>query len=297
MATPKKPPTVHLIDALPYVFRAYFSLPESIRDAQGRSVNAVRGFGDFLVNYLAEEQPTHAAVAFDLSLNSSFRNEIYPAYKSSRDLPPPELERQLTACMDLSRALGFETIASERYEADDLIGALAAKLGKAGHPVVVVTADKDLAQLVNDHTILYDYAKGIRYDVAGVIEKWGVRPDQIIELLGLAGDSVDDIPGVRGVGPKTAVPLLQTFEDLEDLYANLDKVAAIEMRGARTLAPKLEAAKAEAFLSRQLATLAYDAPVDAELATLEWPGLNEETLRPLLTELALERLTRRLDGA
>jgi DNA polymerase I len=291
MATPR---TVHLIDALPYVFRAYFSLPESITDPRGRPVNAVRGFGDFLVRYIVEESPTHAAVAFDLSLNSSFRNEIYPAYKSSRDLPPAELERQLTACQDISRALGFQTIASERYEADDLIGALAMLLGKQGQRVVVVTSDKDLAQLVNEHTVMYDYAKGIRYDEAGVLAKWGVRADQIVELLGLAGDPVDDIPGVRGVGPKTAVPLLNTFDDLDELYANLDRVAEIEMRGAKTLGAKLAAAKDDAMLSRELARLAYEAPVDAKLSTLEWTGPNVETLGPLLAELGLERLAERL---
>tara|TARA_R110002073_G_scaffold26256_4_gene86222 strand:- start:11531 stop:12415 length:885 start_codon:yes stop_codon:yes gene_type:complete len=291
MATPR---TVHLIDALPYVFRAYFSLPESITDPKGRPVNAVRGFGEFLVRYLAEESPTHAAVAFDLSLNSSFRNEIYPLYKSSRDLPPPELERQLTACQDLSRALGFQTIASERFEADDLIGALAMQLGKQGQRCVVVTSDKDLAQLVNAHTIMYDYAKGIRYDEAGVLEKWGVRADQIVELLGLAGDPVDDIPGVRGVGPKTAVPLLNAFENLDELYANLEKVADIEMRGARTLGAKLEAARDDAMLSRELARLAYDAPVDAKLSSLAWNGPNAEALGALLAELGLERLAERL---
>ncbi|MFT4540391.1 MAG: DNA polymerase-1 [Planctomycetota bacterium] len=286
--------SVHLIDALPYVFRAYFSLPSSIRDRAGKPANAARGYSEFLLRYLGDEEPTHVACLFDESLNTSFRNDEYPEYKAQRELPPKELEDQLDACQRVSRALGIATYSDPRYEADDLIGTLALPLTKEGNDVIVVTSDKDLAQLVDDHVTFYDYAKGVRYGADGVIERWGVRPEQVIDFLGLAGDSVDNIPGVRGVGPKTAVALLGTFDDLESLYADLDQVASIEVRGAKTLAAKLETHKDMAFLSKRLATLAFDAPVKAGLCELSWSGAQREALEQVFEELGFPHFTKRV---
>ena len=282
MPTPR---TVHLIDALPYVFRAYFSLPSSMVDPSGAPVNAVRGWTSFLLRYFDEERPEHVVAAFDESLTTSFRNETYPAYKSSRELPPPELEAQLEACRDVAEALGVPTLSSERYEADDLIGALVKKLAARGHTCVVVTSDKDLGQLVGEQVTLYDFAKGERYDAAGVHAKFGVQPEQIPDYLGLAGDAVDDIPGVAGVGAKTAAALLAAFADIDALYANLDGVAALPIRGARTLGAKLEAGCESAFLSRRLATLAYEAPVRADLRGLARRRPNTKQLTELFERL------------
>ena len=285
--------TVHLIDALPYVFRAYFSLPSSIVDPRGAPVNAVRGWTSFLLRYLDEERPTHVVAAFDESLTTSFRNEFYPAYKSSRELPPPELEAQLEACRDVAEALGLPTLASERYEADDLIGALVKRLVARGHTCVVVTSDKDLGQLVGPQVTLYDFAKALRYTPDGILAKFGVRPEQIPDYLGLAGDAVDDIPGVAGVGAKTAAALLVAYADLDALYADLEGVAALPIRGARTLGAKLEAGRESAFQSRRLATLAYEAPVRASLRGLARRKPEDKRLTELFERLGFEGLLER----
>ena len=285
---------VHLIDALPYVFRAFFSLPSSIRDGAGRPANAVRGFSEFLLRYLADERPTHIACLFDESLTTSFRNDEYPAYKAQRELPPPELEQQLAACQRVSRGLGLATYSDARYEADDLIATLAGPLARAGHRVVVVSADKDLAQLVTTQIELFDYARGARYGRDQVLERWGVRPEQIVDWIGLAGDSTDNIPGVKGVGPKTAVALLAAFADLDTLYARLDEVSALELRGAKTLAAKLEAQREMAFLSRRLGTLAVDAPIEASLDELAWLGADRAALEATFESLGFAHFAGRV---
>jgi len=288
------PVTVYLIDASPYIFRAYFSLPASLRSPGGEPVGAVYGFAAFLAKLVEAEAPTHLGVAFDQSLTTSFRNEIYPAYKARRELPPPELEAQLEACYELAAALGAATSIDERYEADDLIGTLCRGLVGAGHGAVVVTSDKDLAQLVGERVGLYDFARGVRYGAAEVREKFGVSPQQIPDLLGLAGDSVDNIPGVPGVGAKTAAALLGHFGSLDVLFARLDEVERLPLRGARSLASKLAASRELAFLSRRLATIATDAPVEADLDELEFRGPDPARLEPLLTRLGFSGLRDRL---
>ena len=286
--------TAHLVDALPYVFRAWFSLPSSMTDPQGQPVNAVYGFTDFLCRYLGGERPTHAAVAFDESLTTSFRNDLYPPYKAQRELPPPEFERQIERCQRVARALGLATFAHRRYEADDLIATLGAGLREQGHRVVVTTVDKDLTQLVGEGCQVYDWAKGIRYGPAEVKEKMGVRPEQVPDLLGLAGDAVDNIPGVKGIGPKTACALLAEFDDLDAVYADLGRVAELPIRGAAGVVKKLQAQKDEAFLSRELATVATDAPVEARLDELAWRGPSDAAVEAVFDELGFGRLRGRV---
>ncbi|MEM7586477.1 MAG: 5'-3' exonuclease H3TH domain-containing protein [Acidobacteriota bacterium] len=197
--------TIHLVDASPYIFRAYFSIPSKMVGRSGLPVNAVYGFTQFLLRLVEQENVTHLGLTFDKSLTTSFRNDIYPPYKAQRELPPPELEAQQDWCQEVGEALGAAIYVDTRYEADDLVGTLCRQLEPEGHEIVVVTSDKDLAQLVNERVSLLDFAKDERYDPAAVVEKFGVRPDQIIDYLGLAGDAVDNIPGVKGVGKKTAV--------------------------------------------------------------------------------------------
>lgn len=282
--------TLHLVDASPYIFRAFFSLPTSITDPDGAPVNAVRGFGDFLGRLLRGARPTHLLVAFDGSLTTSFRNEIFPAYKSSRELPDEDLVRQLDGCYALAEAVGAFCCIDDSYEADDLVATAKERFAGEVDEVVVVTADKDLAQLVDERTVFHDFAKGTRLDVPGVVEKYGVRPGQIRDWLGLAGDSVDDIPGVRGVGPKTAGALLASFDDLDAIYADIERVATLGFRGAKTLGKKLVEHKDMAFLSRELATCAVDAPLDATLDDLAYHGADRTVLQPLLERLGLPRL-------
>lgn len=261
--------TFHLIDASPYLFRAYFSLPDSMRDPEGRPNAAVFGFASFLVRYLNEERPTHVLAAFDRSLTTSFRNEIYPAYKAQRELPPPELEAQQRRCEEAASELGIATVAHERYEADDLIGAGCRHARDAGQDVVIVSPDKDLSQLVGRNVQLHDVARGERLDVQGVREKFGVSPTQMVDYLALAGDAVDNIPGVRGIGGVTAARLLQAFDDLDAIYVDLERVAELPLRGARGIARKLEESRAMAYLSRNLARI-RDEIEDCELDLEAW---------------------------
>ena len=286
--------TVYLVDASPYIFRAFFSLPSSMVSPAGDPVGAVYGFAGFLARLIAEEQPTHLALTFDRSLNTSFRNEIYPEYKAQRELPPPELEAQLDASREIAAAFGAAVYDDERYEADDLIATLGDQLLDEGCDLVVVTSDKDLAQMVSERVSLYDFAKGVRYSPGTVVEKFGVRPEQIADYLGLAGDSVDNIPGVRGVGAKTAVALLESFPSIEALYDRLDEVAGLSIRGAKTLGAKLETHRELAFLSKQLATVATDAPVKADLGELELHGADPALVDPLFERLGFGRLRDRI---
>lgn len=278
-------PTVHLVDASVYIFRAYFAVPDSLPN------NAARGFLDFLSRLVREEEVTHLGVAFDESLTTSFRNDVFPGYKASRGLAPPELEAQLGACGELAEAFGAATFVHERYEADDLIAALCARLDA---PAVIVTSDKDLAQLVSDRVTLLDFAKGDRYTPAEVEAKFGVPPAHIADYLGLVGDKVDDIPGVKGVGKKSAAALLQAFPGLDALYARLDEVPDLPLRGAKSLAAKLAAGRESAFLSRRLATVAADAPAAATLDDLRYDGADATRLDPLLERLELGGLRGRV---
>lgn len=284
--------TVHLIDASPYIFRAYFALPESITDTSGEPAQATFGFGSFLLKYIEEQRPTHLGVAFDESLSTSFRNEIYPDYKAQRELPEQELEAQLHDCRELAAALGAATYSDQRYEADDLIGTLTHQLLRRGHRVIVVSPDKDLAQLVTPRVEMHDIARDRRYNPRRVKQTFGVHPRQIADFLGLAGDAVDNIPGVRGIGNKTAVALLAVFDDIEAIYDDIGRVAELPLRGAASIAEKLR--RDRAFLSRELATIARDAPCRADLREMRLTGPDNARLDPLLQRLGFEGLAKRI---
>ena len=286
--------TVYLIDASPYIFRAYFSLPDSIRTPAGEPANAVHGFLSFLLKLIADEAPTHLAAAFDGSLTTSFRNDLYPPYKAQRALPPADLETQLDFCREVAEALGVATYIDDRYEADDIIATLARPLTAGGHRVVVVTSDKDLAQLVGPRVSLYDFGKGERMGPAEVEEKFGVPLERIADLLGLAGDSVDNIPGVKGVGKKTAAALITALGDLPTVYTRLDQVAALPLRGAAALAQKLAEQREIALLSRRLATVADDAPFTATLDDLALAGADRARVDRLFARLGFERIRERI---
>lgn len=285
-------PTVYLIDASPYIFRAYYSLPVSITTPDGHPANAVYGFTDFLIQIVKKAAPSHVAVAFDGSLTTSFRNDIYPEYKAQRALPPPELEAQQRWCLQAAEALGMATFIDDRFEADDLIASLGAQL--EGHERVVVSSDKDLAQLVSPEVTVWDFARDRRYDVAAVHDHFGVAPEQIVDLLALMGDAVDNIPGVKGIGPKTATALLRAFGSLEELYGRLEAGEAPEVRGARSVVERLLANREIAFLSQRLATLSCEAPVRVELEMLQYDGAVRAEVEPLFTRFGFERMLARI---
>ena len=286
--------TIHLVDASPYIFRAFFSIPDKMVGRSGLPVNAVYGFTQFLIRLIDEEEVTHLGLAFDKSLTTSFRNDIYPDYKAQRGLPPAELEAQQDWCQEVGEALGAAIYVDLRYEADDLIATLCRQLEPEGHEIVVVSSDKDLAQLVGERVSLFDFARGERYDSRAVIEKFGVRPDQIADYLGLAGDSVDNIPGVAGVGKKTAVALLSELGCLDEVYRRLDDVSTLAIRGAKSLQKKLAEQRETALLSRRLATVAVDAPAIADLAELRLDGADPELVDPLFDELKFGRIRDRI---
>ena len=261
-------PPVHLVDASFFVFRAYYSVGIEMTDGDGQPVNALYGFGRFLGDLIEEAKPAHLAVAFDESLSSSFRNEIYPAYKANREPAPPELKRQFGLCRELCRLLGIAEFSSPRYEADDIIGTIATRLRGSGHHAVLITRDKDLAQLVRDGDHYWDYAGERRYGYDEIEREFGVRPERMADYLAPTGDAVDNIPGVPGVGPKTASALLREFASLEEIYDGLDRVAGLPIRGAGRLPEKLRAHRDAAWFARRLTTIACDMPLDVSLQSL-----------------------------
>ena len=267
----------YLIDSSIYIFRAWFTIPDDMVDPESNPVNAVYGFTRFLGDFLERENPRHVAAAFDVSLTSSFRNELYPDYKANRDPAPPQLKRQFQLCRDITAALGVRSCADTRYEADDLIGTLAAGSRRDGQSVTIVSRDKDLLQLLTDGDMCWDIAGGKRTRYREVREQLGVHAEQVTDYLGLAGDSVDNIPGVPGVGPKTASRLLEHFDSIEHLYADLERVAELPLRGAAKLGDKLAAHQQQAELSRELATICCEVPMDSSVASVQRsaPALDE----------------------
>ena len=287
-------PTIYLIDASPYIFRAYFSIPSSVHAPDGSPTNAVYGYTAFLLDLIKKAEPTHIAVAFDGSLTSSFRNEFYPQYKANRELPDSALTAQLEACWQVTEALGMKAYIDDRYEADDIIGTIIAKLVKKDGDFVVVSSDKDLAQLVNKRIRLWDFAKDRRFDEKAVKQHFGVRADQIVDLLALMGDAVDNIPGVKGIGEKTAVALLSKFANVETLYQKLDHVAKMDLRGAAAIRVKLEQNREMAFLSKRLATIACEAPLQVGLQNLKYHGADRQKIAPLFARLGFGKIRERI---
>ena len=251
--------TAYLIDSSIYVFRAWFTLPDSLRNDNGDPVNAVYGFIDFVAGFLEETQPKHISFAFDQSLTSSFRNTIYPPYKANRDPAPDELKLQFEYCRRFIEAAGFPILSSDRYEADDLLGTAAAKAREQGHHVTILSADKDLAQLIKDNDMLWDYARDRRFNPKKIKEHFGVRPDQIADQLALAGDKVDNIPGVPGVGMTTAARLLNKFDTIDTLLENISSISEMKMRGAKRIQGLIEEHQEMILLCKKLTEIKCDA--------------------------------------
>ena len=285
--------TLYLVDASMYVFRAWHSMPDEFHDADGWPTNAVHGFARFLLELLERERPRHIAIAFDEALDSCFRNAIYPAYKANRDPSPPELRRQFAWCKALCKAVGLVTLAHTDYEADDLIGTAVHAGRRDGFRSVIVSADKDLSQLLQADDEQYDFAKAVRWKADGVKARHGVHAHQIADYLALTGDAVDNIPGISGIGAKSAAVLLAHFESLDALLARIDEVPFLRLRGAAGMAVRLREQREHALLWRQLTTIALDAPLPdggfargrgdgEELASLsDWMGFGPLTRKRL----------------
>jgi 5'-3' exonuclease len=260
---------VYLIDASVYIFRAWYSMPPDIQDADGNPTHALYGFARFLADLIEKRNPAHIAVAFDESLGATgHRQKLYPAYKANREPAPQELKRQFALCREFCRHLGVAEFASHEYEADDVIGTLAARMRNDGFRVTVVSRDKDLAQLLVDGDVYWDYSDSTEYRYAQIPERFGVRPERIADYLALMGDSVDNIPGVPGVGQKTAAALMGAFESLDAIYADMGAVAQLPVRGASKLPARLTEHREAAYLARSLTRIVCDAPISAQRADL-----------------------------
>ena len=286
-------PPLYLVDASLYVFRAWHSMPDQFHDADGWPTNAVHGFARFLLELLEQERPKHIAIAFDEALDSCFRNKLYPAYKANRDPAPEELKRQFTHCKALCAALGLNVLAHAEYEADDLIGSALHSARPRGFRGVIVSADKDMSQLLMEADEQWDFARGQRWGMAGVKAKHGVEAAQIADYLALTGDAVDNIPGVTGIGAKSAAILLAHFGSLDVLLTRIDEVGFLRMRGAAQMAVRLREQREHALLWRQLATIALDAPVDGAEPDFVRAGVDAGMLEALSESLRFGPMTRR----
>jgi 5'-3' exonuclease len=291
-AVPLRAP-LYLVDASLYVFRAWHSMPNEFHDAEGWPTNAVHGFARFLLELIERERPKHIVVAFDEAHDSCFRNAIYPAYKANRDPAPDELRRQFGHCKALCVALGLAVLSHREYEADDLIGSAAHAARAHGFRAVIVSADKDLSQLLGDQDEQWDYARNQRWGAAGVPARHGVQARQMADYLALCGDAVDNIPGVPGIGAKTAVALLAHFDTLDALLARVEEVPYLRLRGAAGAAAKLREHREQALLCRRLSTIALDAPLEGAARHFVRGIADPSVLLTLCEALRFGPLTRR----
>lgn len=281
---------VVLIDGNSIAYRAFFALP-LLNNDKGVYTNAVYGFTTMLLKILEEDQPDHLLVAFDAG-KTTFRHETYQEYKGGRQKTPSELSEQFPVLKELLDAFGVKYYQLPNFEADDIIGTLATQAGEKGHEVKVISGDKDLLQLVNDQITVSLTKKGITnvdtYTPSFLMEKMEVRADQIIDLKALMGDNSDNIPGVPGVGEKTAVKLLKQFDTLENLYENLDEVSG------KKLKEKLETNRGNAFMSQQLVTIERNAPIEVSVDTIGFEGYQTQQVSGFFKELGFQSLLPRI---
>ncbi len=278
-------------------------MPPDMMDADGNATHALYGFARFLSDLLESVRPERIGVAFDISRADeiSFRNGIYPAYKANRESPPVSLERQFGLCREFCRHMGLAEFATSEYEADDIIGTLAVRSRAAGLRNVLVTRDKDLSQLIRAGDVFWDYTGNARYHYHEIGARFGVVPELIADFLALTGDSVDNIPGVPGIGRKTAAELFATFGSLDELYANLHRVSALKLRGAAAVAARLLAHKENAYLARRLTGIVCDLPLEVTLEELRPRPPDTQRLEAFFDRHGfgniLRQQTRRIAGA
>ena len=263
--------TAYLIDSSIYIFRSWYTLPDTIQDAEGNPLNALYGFSDFVFKLLVEVKPKFIFFAFDGSLKSSYRNEIFPEYKANRESAPDELKKQFLLCRDFVEFMGLPHLSSETYEADDIIGTLSSRLKKKGFVIRILTADKDLTQLIEKGDIWWDYSRDRKLTTHGVKKEFGVYPYQIADLLAIAGDPVDNIPGVPGIGLKTAVKLLNRFETAENILNNIEKISKMKMRGSQRVEKLIHEHKENIVLSKKLTLIETKAKLGKNLRITKKP--------------------------
>ncbi|MCB0331744.1 MAG: DNA polymerase I, partial [Bdellovibrionales bacterium] len=265
--------TIYLFDGSAFIFRAFFATPR-LTNSEGFPTNALYGFTRMVLKFLRDVAPQHALMVFDAGAKT-FRNEIYKEYKANRSECPEDLVPQMPHFRTISKALGFPVVELPGYEADDIIGTLTKALTALSHNVVIVSADKDLMQLVTDKVSMWDTMRDKRYGPDQVVEKLGVWPEQVIDYLAIAGDSSDNIPGLKGAGPKTAVQLVTKYGSVENILNAVSEIREDKsIRSRNKIAETLEGAEEILKLSKELVTIRCDAPV-------EFTHLVEELGEPL----------------
>lgn len=287
------PPFI-LVDGSSYLFRAFHGMPP-MSNSQGQATHAIYGVVNMLKSLLNTYSPTHIGVVFDAK-GKTFRDDIYPEYKANRPPMPDDLRSQIAPLHTIIKAMGLPLLVEDNVEADDVIGTLCKKASEKGIKTLVSTGDKDMAQLVNEHVTLVNTMTNVVMDPAGVVEKFGVGPELIIDLLALQGDKVDNIPGVPGVGAKSALGLLQGIGGIDAIYAQLDQIKTLDFRGAKTLAPKMLQYEKEARLSYELATIAVDLDLPYEVTDLDIKPEDKDALAELYQTYEFKRWYKEASG-
>jgi DNA polymerase-1 len=283
-----KKPTLFLIDGSNYIYRAFYAIRE-LSNSKGFPTNAIYGFTNMLMKLCRDREPDYIAVVFD-SKGPTFRHEAYGEYKANRKAMPDELIPQIPRIKEIVRGFSMPVLEEPGMEADDIIGTLVKRHGGEDLKTVIVSGDKDLMQLVTGDVLMIDTMKDKTYDVEGVKERFGVGPEKVVEILGLAGDSSDNVPGVPGVGEKTAQKLVQEFDDVEGILKNVDKV-----KGAK-LKENLKNYADQALLSRDLVTIKTDVPVDVKLDEMRRSDPDKAALKKLFKEFEFSSFLRALDS-
>ncbi|MFC3203457.1 DNA polymerase I [Alteromonas oceani] len=286
MSSPSKPPFI-LVDGSSYLFRAFHGLPP-LTNTKGQDTGAIYGVINMLKSLIKQYSPTHIGVVFDAK-GKTFRDDIYPEYKANRPPMPDELRSQIAPLHEIIKAMGLPLIIEDGVEADDVIGTLARQAGEQGIDTLISTGDKDMAQLVNEHVTLINTMNNQLMDVQGVQDKFGIPPELVIDFLALKGDKVDNIPGVPGVGDKSAQGLLNGIGGIEAIYQNLDKIADLGFRGAKTLGKKMAEFEEQARLSYKLATIDVDLNLDYSPQTLTPEQADNDKLADLYSEYEFKR--------
>ncbi|UCM45068.1 DNA polymerase I [Aeromonas dhakensis] len=285
-----------LVDGSSYLYRAFFASQQAdLRTSTGLPSGAVRVMANMMRSLRKQYPDCHVAVVFDAK-GKTFRDDIYPEYKANRASMPDDLRSQVAPIHQMIKAMGFPFLMVEGVEADDVIGTLARQATEKQLPVLISTGDKDMAQLVSDHVTLIDTMKDVKTDREGVIEKFGVPPELIIDYLALMGDKVDNIPGMTGVGEKTALALLQGIGSIDEIAANLDKVAALGFRGSKAFADKFREQEEQVRLSYVLATIKTDVELEQSLEELELGPIDREALLAVYREYELRNLIKELES-
>jgi 5'-3' exonuclease len=283
-----------LIDGSSYIYRAFYAIPVST-NSSGLQTNAIFGFTNLLLKFLKQYRPEYVAVALDAG-RETFRTRMFPGYKANRAAAPANLVPQLPYIRRVLEGLNLPVLELPDYEADDIIATLCATVRRQDCSLVIVSSDKDLMQLVADGIRILDGATERWIGVAEVESKFGVAPEKVTQVMGLMGDPVDNIPGVKGIGEKTAIALMRQFQTLEDLFNGLEQVETLIFRGAARVRKILENGREAAFLSRNLATVKRDLPLTTGLEELKFTGFNRPVLRNLFAELEFTNLITLLDN-